>query len=180
MWLDKPPQTEKPDLIPLMRAKAGRSISGHLCGEPLRCWVHFACNRSWPCTNRGCSLCKRQVARRCYAYYPVCNDDGKHAIFELTAQAESQLINQMQEFSNVPCGHVQIHRAGGRRNMPCEVTWTAPTNNKQTGGNSLDENELKTHLMRIWNLPTMNGTDEETEYLEKLNEIIRLKTTKRT
>lgn len=188
MWLDQPPQTKVPPQIPLLRPKPGERVRRKLTGDPLRCFVHFASNRSWPCTGQNCCLCKKQISRRCYAYYPTEGRDGIIGILELTAQAESSLISQMEPFSHVPCGIITVARPLGKRNNPCVVQWEEPTNNKERGsGNetnkrdrgckTLTQNEMKTALMRIWNLPPMNGTQDEYEYLETLNEVIRLKTT---
>ncbi len=176
MWLDQPPKAEKLALTPLMRAKANQPIDGYLNGEPLRCFVHFAAGRSWPCTGYQCVLCKKQITKRCYAYYPVCNSKGQAAIFELTAQAESQLLDQMSKISDVPCGHMSISRPPGRRNLPCTVKWVPSDPIKKSGNRDVDVKELQKSLMRIWKLPQMNGTSIESEYLAKLNEVIRLKT----
>ena len=177
MWLKTPQPTEKLPLTPLLRARAGHPISGYLTGEPLRCFVHFAAGRSWPCTDHACTLCKRQIAKRCYAYYPVMNEKRQIAIFELTAQAEEQLLHQMNPHSDVPTGHILIRRERGRRNLPCIVEWESKTKPKDTGSGALKQSELKSCLMRIWNLPETNGQKSEREYLADLNEIIKLKTT---
>lgn len=198
MWLNQPEEPGQPDQIPLLRAKAGRQVEGELTGDPLRLFVHYAAGRSWPCTGYKCTLCKRGIGRRFYAYYPVRGKKGQPGILELTAQAESSLISQMESFSQVPCGHVLLRRPPGKRNTPCVITWTEPTNNiktaggkeeenettdsgpgannKQRGNGTLTEKELKDGLMRIWNLPKEDDSLGENEYLERLNEVIRLKT----
>lgn len=188
MWLDRPQTIDQKDLVPLLRAKPGREVEAKLTGDPLRCFVHYAAGRSWPCTGHKCCLCKRGIGRRCYAYYPVLGKREQIGILELTAQVEASLISQIEPFSQVPCGQVTLRRPIGRRNMPCTIEWKEPSNNKETGSDSdvphqdrgcttLTQSELETALMRIWNLPRRNGSMEETEYLEKLNETIRLKTT---
>lgn len=187
MWLKTPPKPDQPDQIPLLRAKAGGFVEAKLTGSPLRCFVHFAANRSWPCTNRNCVLCKKGIGKRCYAYYPVLGKRNQIGILELTAQVEASLISQMEPFSQVPCGQITLKRPIGRRNLPCTIEWTEPptykksgsdsdVQHKERGGDSLTESELESALMRIWNLPNRNGSMEEEEYLEKLNEAIRLKT----
>lgn len=176
MWLDKPPETTKAGTIPLLRARAGGRVEATLTGDPLRCFVHYAAGRSWPCTNHNCVLCKKSIARRCYAYYPVQGRTNNVGILELTANVEASLKSQMEPFSHVPCGSVILTRPPGRRNTPCSIEWMEPEENGKTGGRTLNEKELKAALMRIWNLPEMNGELEEREYLAKLNECIRLKT----
>ncbi|KKL60834.1 hypothetical protein LCGC14_2201340 [marine sediment metagenome] len=190
MWLDKPPQDDNPALTPLLRPKSGQQIVVELTGDPLRVFVHYAAGRSWPCTGFSCTLCKRQIAKRFYAYYPCRGNRGGLGIVELTALAEAQLTKQMEPFSDFPCGTIKVSRPAGKKNMPCKVEWFPPDkykqtagssheNNKQTGCRTPTEEELKESLMRIWNLPSMNGETEEREYLSKLNEIIRLKTSRR-
>lgn len=191
MWLDRPQAPETKPLVQLIRPQAGSEVKGEIIGTPLRVFVHFAAGRSWPCTGFKCCLCAKGIPRRFYAYYPVIGKSGKVGIFELTAQAESQLLSQMEPVSQVPCGWVSIRRPPGRRNLPCAVTWEEPDEYKNRGSSTdtdkqnrtcatLTENEMKTSLMRIWNLPSMNGEEEENEYLDKLNEAIRLKTNKNT
>ncbi len=190
MWLNRPHEPEELALVPLLRARSNKPVSGELCGDPLRVFVHFAVGRSWPCTGFSCTLCKRQVAKRFYAYYPVRGSRGGTAIIELTGRAEGELLHQMNPHTDVPSGFIKVSRLSGKKNMPCKVEWKSieeykdtacvrEDDNKNTGGGVLSESELKTALMRIWKLPTMNGEQEEREYLAKLNETIRLKTTKR-
>ncbi len=176
MWLDEPPPIPTAPQIPLLRPKPGASVSGRLCGEPLRCFIHFAANRSWPCTGRGCFLCGKKIGRRCYAYYPVCDQKNHLGIIELTSLAENQLITQMEPFSHEPCGVIKVYRPAGKRNQPCVVTWTEPKERKQTASSQLDGQTLKRALFRIWQLPDKNGEEDDTEYFKTLNEVISLKT----
>lgn len=179
MWLDKPPLDEKLALTPLLRPKSGGQLCVELVGPPLRVFVHYAAGRSWPCTDFSCTLCKRQIAKRFYAYYPVRGGRGGLAILELTGLAENQLTKQMDPFSHEPCGMVTVSRPPGRKNLPCTVTWKEPDGHRKSGCGELSESGLKKCLMRIWNLPGMNGEEDEKKYLAKLNEIIRLKTMER-
>ena len=187
MWLDQPEKELPKNQIPLLRAKAGKTIEANLTGRPLRLYVHFAARRSWPCTASGCSLCKRGVAKRYYAYYPVIGREGNVALVELTSLVEDALITQMGPDVDVPSGNIELHRPGGRRNIPCSIQWNESEIYKQTGGGSkndrkqttsstLTENEMKEALMRIWKLPKFNGTLSESEYLSKLNIAIELQT----
>ncbi len=176
MWLDRPPPPKKKELIKLLRPKPGEQICGHLCGEPLRLFLHFTSNRSWPCVGEECCLCKRQVPRRYYAYYPVHNEKGMLGIIELTSQAEDQLHQQMKEITDVAAGYICIGRDHGRRNNPLIVNWKESEEYKHRGSNQLKPAALQACLMRIWNLPSMNGTLTDREYLTSLNETIKQRT----
>lgn len=176
MWVDKAPPAKKPALTPLLRPRPGQQISGTLCGEPLRVFLHFTNGKSWPCIGRGCCLCEQQIPRRYYSYYPVRDSKGTLGIMELTGQAEDLLDEQMFPFSQVPCGEICVRRAEGRRNMPCTVEWKEPLNGKNTGGGKVDVKELQASLMRIWNLPNNDGDLPDNEYLASLNETIRART----
>lgn len=180
MWLKDPPPLDTRPKIDLIRPKPGTSVEAQLIGEPLRCFVHYIAGRSWPCTGHGCTLCKRKIGRRCYAYYPVASGQNTVAILELTAQAESSLISQMAPFSDVPCGVIRVYRPSGKRNNPCSVKWTEPTNNKDRRCPQLNQETLQKTLMKIWQLPEPDGKLEENEYLTLLNEVIHLKTTTQT
>ena len=180
MWLEKPMTDAGDPITPLLRCKSGGSIRANLNGPPLRCYVHYAASRSWPCTGPGCSLCKRAIGKRCYAYYPVIGQNGTVAILELTALTENSLITQMEPNTDYPQGEIYIKRANGKRNNPCTIAWKEQTNHIDRGGRHMDEEELKRCLMRIWQLPSPNGELSEKEYLKKLNEVIRLKTTAHT
>lgn len=180
MWLNAPPKTETEPIIPLHRVRTGRSLKVDLTGDPLRCFVHFASNRSWPCTGHKCTLCERGVGRRCYAYYPCVDKFGAVAILELTSLTEASLIKQMGPAVDTPIGTVVVTRPRGRRNLPCTIEWSPEINIKKSARYPLDHSELERTLMRIWKLPLRNGQLEEREYLERLNEAIRLKTTKHT
>lgn len=177
MWLKSPDQSEAEPIIPLKRAKFNQPVGGELTGNPLRCFVHYAAGRSWPCTGHKCCLCKRGIGKRCYAYYPIMGKKGGVAILELTSLAEASLIKQMGPATDTPHGKVTVSRPPGRRNLPCDVQWTESENNKKSGGYPMDHSELAATLMRIWKLPSRNGQQEEKEYLETLNEAIRLRTT---
>jgi hypothetical protein len=110
---------------------------------------------------------------------------------EMTSQVEEQLDKQMGPFTDVPCGDITVWREHGRRNLPCQLEWREPKKAKHTGGSAdngkpkrppknLDNKELQAALMRIWKLPTINKQQTESEYLEALNTIIRLRTTYKT
>lgn len=187
MWLDKPEKELPRSTVPLLRPAPGKAIEANLTGRPLRCYVHFAMRRSWPCTGEICSLCKRGITKRFYAYYPIAGREGNVGILELTARAESSLIKAMGPFAENPCGTIKLARPGGRRNLPCVVKWIVTNTYKKSGGcsgeedetrgsDSLTENEMKNALMRIWKLPIMNGKLTEKEYLKKLNVAITLQT----
>ncbi len=187
MWLDKP-ETELPkSSIPLLRPQPGKQVEANLTGRPLRCYVHFASRRSWPCTGEACTLCKKGITRRFYAYYPVTGRGENVGILELTALAESQLIKQMGPLSDQPCGSVKVFRPEGRRNLPCVVKWDISQTSKKSGSSAenedehrasgtLTDSEMKAALMRIWKLPIQNGTLTEKEYLAKLDVAIALQT----
>jgi len=177
MWLKSPMSEVKPATVPLLRPKAGGSISAVITGGPLRCFVHYCSGRSWPCTDHKCTLCKRGITRRFYAYYPCRGVTNNAGILELTAQTDAALISQMEPVTQIPKGQIKISRAGGKRNNPCQIIWREEEGPEYRGDASLNERELMEALMRIWNLPARNGEIEESEYLEKLNEAIRLKTT---
>lgn len=179
MWLKSPPKTDERGTIPLLRAQPGGCVAATLTGEPLRCFVHFAAGRSWPCTGHDCVLCAKNISKRCYAYYPVSGREGGQAILELTAQVEASLIQQMSPTTQVPCGHVVLKRAAGRRNMPCSIKWRGTDKLLLTASLPLTQNELKAALMRIWNLPTQNKTMKENEYLNLLNDMIDARTNNR-
>ncbi len=164
-----------PDIGGRVMVPDGHSVEGFLTGEPLRVFVHYAAGRSWPCTGRGCCLCKTQIAKRFYSYYPVANEKGQKAIFELTANTEAQLLSQMTPVSDVPCGHIYIKRGGGRRNAPCVVTWKESDNNHNGAGTTQTLDELKSSLMKIWCLPEQSPTSTEAEHVKIINQIIRLK-----
>ncbi len=187
MWLNQPEKDLPKTTIPLLRAKPGGTIEANLTGRPVRLCVHFAMHRSWPCTAQSCTLCKRGISRRFYAYYPVTGKGGNVGIIELTALAESQLIKLMGPFGDDPRGCIKVYRPGGRRNMPCSISWnisetykkSASRNGdepKQTTSGTLSEKELQDALMRIWKLPLLNGQLTEKEYLAKLNMAIELQT----
>lgn len=177
MWLSSPEKTESQPIIPLVRAKFDHPVGGELTGDPLRCFIHYCTGRSWPCTGHNCCLCKRGIGRRCYAYYPIMSKSGNVGILELTAQAESSLIKQMGPDIDTPQGTVTVSRPPGRRNLPCTVKWTESEHTLKRGGYPMERDELEKTLMRIWKLPLRNGQLEEKEYLERLNEAIRLRTT---
>ena len=173
MWVQKTPPTKKPALTPLLRPQPGAHISGELCGEPLRIFLHYVSCRSWPCVGRSCWLCEQHIARRYYAYYPVRNSKGVLGIMELTGQAEGQLCKQMKPYSQTPCGNICIERPHGRRNSPCIVHWKEPTNNKASGCGPVEVRELQAALMRIWKLPDNDQDLDEREYLTTLNQVIK-------
>ena len=187
MWLDKPQKEIPMNTIPLLRPAPGKMIEANLTGRPLRCYVHYARQRSWPCTGKDCTLCKKGITKRFYAYYPVAGRGGNAGILELTGRAESQLIKLLGPFSNEPFGTIELSRPGGRRNLPCNVKWDTSQTYKKSGGSSekgyktragdsLTAKEMKDALMRIWKLPIWNGTLSEMEYLDKLNIAIALQT----
>lgn len=187
MWLEQPQKELPKSAIPLLRAASGKTVEANLTGRPMRLYVHFAKQRSWPCTGTGCGLCGKGIARRYYAYYPVAGQEGNVGMIELTAQAEDALIKLMEPNITEPSGRISLHRPGGRRNMPCTVDWSSKEIYRQTGGgkekvhkqtasNTLSEKELKDALMRIWKLPIFNGTLSEREYLTKLNRVIAVQT----
>ncbi len=175
MWVDRAPPAKKTGLIPLLRATADHSVSGRLCGEPLRIFMHFSNGRSWPCIGRGCYLCSENIPRRYYAYYPIRSKKGKLGIMELTSQAESQLDEQMSKVTQVVSGSVLLRREPGRRNMPCTIEWTLEMINDNPIVESIEVRALQRDLMRIWNLPNINEHQTEREYLEALNTIIKLR-----
>lgn len=177
MWLKSPPKTDEKDMIPLLRPRSGDSVAATLTGEPLRCFTHFAANRTWPCTGHHCVLCAKGLSKRFYAYYPVAGREGGQAILELTAQVEDSLIQQMSPTTQVPRGHVVLSRPQGKRNTPCSIKWRGTDKLLLTASLPLTHSELKAALMRIWKLPRQNGKMKENEYLEQLNEAIRLRTT---
>lgn len=177
MWLDRPPPVKKKELIKLLRPRPGEQIFGHLCGEPLRLFLHFCTRRSWPCVGRGCSLCEREVPKRYYAYYPVHDNKGVLGIMELTSQAEDQLHQQMDPITDVASGQICVRREQGRRNNPVIVEWQQSENQKQTTSNQLTPAATQATLMRIWKLPPMNGNLSEREYLASLNDTIKQRTT---
>ena len=176
MWLDKPPHVEEITQIPLLRAKANRPVRGKLAGAPLRCFIHYAAGRSWPCTGHGCVLCDKKIARRFYAYYPITGATGGIGILELTSLAEHQLIFQMEPYSHEPCGYIEVSRPPGKKNLPCSVKWMEPKTPQDRTRCTLSEKELKNALFRIWKLPAINGQDDESIYIRQLNETIRLQT----
>lgn len=176
MWIQTPPPVKKSDLTPLLRPRPGQNISGRLCGEPLRVFLHFTSGRSWPCVGRGCCLCKREVPRRYYAYYPIRNDKGKLGILEMTSQVEDDLSKQMNPVTQVTSGHVCLYRPIGRRNMPCSIEWSMSNNNGESTVENIEVRGLQGALCRIWNLPCMNQDLDESEWLETINNIIDKRT----
>ncbi len=187
MWLKQPEKDLPKSTIPLLRAAPGKTIEANLTGWPLRLYVHFAARRSWPCTGRDCGLCKRGITKRYYAYYPVAGREENVGMIELTGRVEEELMKQMGPDNVEPSGHISLYRPGGRRNMPCTVAWSIEDKRKQSGGGSkenqkqsaggtLTSKEMKDALMRIWKLPSFNGTLTENEYLAKLDAAIALQT----
>lgn len=177
MWVQKAPPDQKPAIIPLLRPKPGEEIHGSLCGEPLRVFLHYASGRSWPCVGRGCCLCKREIPRRYYSYYPVRGQKGRLGIMELTSLVEAQLDKQMSPVTDVTSGRVVLRRAPGRRNMPCTIDWQEEEENGKPRCESIDVKGLQSALMRIWNLPDRNQDFDESEWLDTLNNIINRRTT---
>lgn len=176
MWIENAPPVKKSDLTPLLRPRPGQVIFGKLCGEPLRVFMHFTSGRSWPCVGRGCCLCKREIPRRYYSYYPVRNEKGKLGIMELTSQAEDELQKQMNPVTQVTRGQVWLSRAHGRRNMPCSIKWEDSNNNGNSIVETIEVRGLQGALCRIWNLPIMNQDLSPSEWLETINNIIRQRT----
>lgn len=176
MWVQQAPPVTKPALTPLLRPRPGCEIYGRLCGEPLRVFLHFASGRSWPCVGRGCCLCKREIPRRYYAYYPVRDHKNVLGIMELTSQAEDQLAKQMLPVTQVTSGQVWLSRAQGRRNMPCSIKWKESETNGQISVETLDVRGLQGALLRVWNLPQMDQDLDEREWLANINHIIEQRT----
>lgn len=176
MWVQQAPPAKKPALTPLLRPKPGQEIYGRLCGAPLRVFLHFTSGRSWPCVGRACCLCKREIPRRYYAYYPVRSPKGVLGIMELTSQAESQLEKQQRGVTNVNEGEVMLRRAHGRRNMPCSIVWKEAEENGKAAVETLNVRELQSALLRIWNLPDMNLYVDVKEWLAATNKIIDART----
>jgi len=179
MWITEPLKNQPKPTVPLLRPKAGGSVKAVLQGEPLRCYVHFASGRSWPCTVHHCSLCKRSIPKRLYAYYPVSGQQGCPGILELTATTDYLLSKQLDEYSQVAAGMVLVRRKPGKRNNPCVIEYTEHIEEEYRGGSGRDLVDLKNQLFRIWNLPLRNGETTEKEYLERVAETIRLRTTKK-
>lgn len=176
MWVQQSPPVKKSALTSLLRPKPGQEIYGRLCGEPLRVFLHFAAGRSWPCVGRGCHLCRREIPRRFYAYYPVRDHKGVLGIMELTSQAEAQLDQQMSPVTQVTCGQVWLRRAHGRRNMPCSIEWKVSKENGQPSLETIDARGLQKALLKIWNLPDMNENIDENKWLATINDIIESRT----
>lgn len=176
MWVQQSPPVKKSTLTPLLRPKPGQEIYGRLCGDPLRVFLHFVAGRSWPCVGRGCCLCKREIPRRFYSYYPVRNLKGVLGIMELTSQAEAQLVLQMSPVTQVTSGQVWLRRAHGRRNMPCSIEWKESEENGQPPLESIDTQVLQSALMKIWNLPDKNEYKADREWHATINKIINQRT----
>ena len=173
MWVQKAPPDQKLALTPLLRPEPGGEIHGELCGEPLRVFLHYTSGRSWPCVGRGCCLCKREIPRRYYSYYPVRDQKGRLGIMEMTSQVEAQLDKQMSPVTHVACGRVILRRAPGRRNMPCTIDWQEAEENGKPRCETIDVRGLQTALMRIWNLPDNHQDLDEREWLASLTKIIK-------
>lgn len=176
MWVQTPPPVKKSTLTPLLRPRPGQIIFGHLCGEPLRVFLHYAAGRSWPCVSHDCCLCKREIPRRYYAYYPVRDHKGVLGIMELTSQAEDQLVKQMSPITQVTRGDVWLSREPGRRNMPCKIVWKDSGNNGDSTLETIDVRGLQGELLHIWKLPNMNQNLDEREWLATINSIIKART----
>lgn len=172
MWVDQPQTEGGRPIVPLLRCRAGGKIERRLTGEPMRCFIHYACGRSWPCTGQSCWLCKMGVGKRFYSYYPVTNSEGAVAILEMTAQVENSLIEQMSPVTQVPRGMVTIKRDPGKANNPCSIAWQDYNPTELKSFKQLEQKELKRCLMRIWKLPELNGEQEDYEYLERINKAI--------
>lgn len=179
MWVKQTPPVKKTALTPLLRPGPGAEIFGHLCGEPLRVFLHYASGRSWPCVGRGCCLCEEQIPRRYYAYYPVRDHKNVLGIMELTSQAEDQLVHQMSPVTQVTCGRVWLRRGHGRRNAPCTIEWKESEENGKAALKTLDTRDLQNTLLHIWKLPIMREYENEDEWLRAINRCINARTIRR-
>jgi hypothetical protein len=179
MWVTEPDQGREPPPVPLMRAPAGKELRVLLKGTPRRLFLHYSAGRTWPCTMQHCSLCKRSLSKRLYAFYPCYTPSLRPAILELTAQAESLLLQQMEQFTHEPRGVVRVTRSPVRRNSPVEIDWSEEPAAHAGLPDALSETGLEVALLRVWGLPARNGEATDDEWLARVAEVVRLRTTPR-
>jgi hypothetical protein len=179
MWISHPIPDHSPPPIPILRAPAGKELRVLLRGEARRLFLHFAAGRTWPCVEGRCSLCKRGVARRVYAYYPCYTRSMSPAVLELTGQAEGALLAQMAAETDIPRGVVQVSRSPVRRNSPVEVVWSAEPAEHAGLPDALSPAALENALLRVWELPPRNGEADEAEWLARVAAEVERRTSPR-
>lgn len=160
MFHSEPQTSPKQKHLTIVRVKAGRPITGLVCGAPLRTFTHWYRQKSRPCLMEPevtCPLCEAGLGKRPYVYYPIQDSKGSVVVVELTAVAEEQIRDQIKCDPDDSWIYLTVSRTGGKRNAPlhCEIDFKSGSSNVKENPirRLIQPEQIQRSLCILWGLP---------------------------
>jgi hypothetical protein len=159
----KPPTTE-PLYTPVVNPKPGERLRVLITGDFLWTFTHYYTQRTWPCVQHRCPLCKRQIPRRLYAFLPCLTTNGQAAIVQLTALSAGELKQIYEPTQDDPIGVLTLERQTKQKNSHPTITFSPASPELRTKANNAEKPDVATAMLRVWKLKPKDPNEDDTDY----------------
>lgn len=110
--------------------------------------VHYAGNRTRPCTGEDCESCNRGVAPRWKGYIAAIEDrTGDKVILEVTANVGQRIAAYFDTHRTLQGARLSLKRKGEKNNSPVESQMLEPI---MTAGELPQATDVRPILERMW------------------------------